>query len=139
MKKLTGFLFGFTLLSSCNYLDVVPDNVATIDYAFNMRSSAETYLFTCYSWLPSHANMFSQNPAFTGGDEMWTHNLSNSLFGDFIPTPLARGEQNIVEPYVDYWSGLKGGKPLWRGKFGKAWWRARGGSAGVEGGEGRTK
>lgn len=114
MKKRSGLFIGIVLLSSCNYLDVVPDNVATIDYAFNMRSSAETYLFTCYSWLPSHANMYSQNPSFTAGDEMWTHNLATTLFSEFIPSHIARGEQNVVEPYVDYWSGQRGGVPLWR-------------------------
>ncbi|MCH5690892.1 hypothetical protein LWM68_45675 [Niabella sp. W65] len=39
--------------TSCNkYLDIVPDNIAVIDNAFTMRTEAEKYLFTCYSFLP---------------------------------------------------------------------------------------
>ena len=37
---------------SCNYLDVVPDNIATLDMAFNTRANAEKYLATCYHYLP---------------------------------------------------------------------------------------
>lgn len=115
MKKILFLVLGVVGMSSCNYLDVVPDNVATIDNAFTMRSAAETYLFTCYSWVPSHANMISENPAIMGGDEIWTHTLSTTLFSEFIPSHIARGDQNVVNPYIDYWSGQQGGKPLWRG------------------------
>ena len=46
-------LVGTTLLSSCTgYLDVVPDDVATIDHAFTDKESTEKFLFTCYSYLP---------------------------------------------------------------------------------------
>jgi len=39
--------------TSCDsYLDVVPDNLATIDIAFTERYQAEKYLFTLYSYLP---------------------------------------------------------------------------------------
>jgi hypothetical protein len=40
-------------LHSCKkYLDVVPDNISTIDNVFKLRIEAEKYLFTCYSYLP---------------------------------------------------------------------------------------
>lgn len=115
MKKILFFVLGFSGISSCNYLDVVPDNVATINNAFTMRSAAETYLFTCYSWLPAYASMFTGNPAIMGGDEIWTHTLSNTMFSESVPFQIARGNQNMLNPYVDYWSGRQGGKPLWRG------------------------
>ncbi len=38
--------------TSCNYLDVVPEKVGTIEYAFRDKLSAEKYLATCYSYLP---------------------------------------------------------------------------------------
>ncbi|TCS90270.1 putative outer membrane starch-binding protein [Anseongella ginsenosidimutans] len=98
------------ILASCNnYLDVIPDNVATIDNAFTMRSEAEKYLFTCYSYLPAEGDP-QWNPAFVAGDEFWqfypvTNFNSNSL-------QIARGNQNIVDPYLNYWDGLQGGQPL---------------------------
>jgi len=37
------------LITSCNYLDIVPDNIATLEMAFNTRANAEKYLATCYT------------------------------------------------------------------------------------------
>lgn len=42
----------FSVVSCKKYLDVIPDNIATIDNAFSLRNQAEKYLFTCYSFLP---------------------------------------------------------------------------------------
>jgi len=94
------FLFVF---SSCNsFLDVVPDNVATIDNAFTMRSQAEKYLFTCYSYMPRDGDI-NGDPAMLGGDELWqTEELGGPYFN------IARGFQNVVSPYGDNWGSLYG-------------------------------
>jgi len=56
--------------TSCNkYLDIVPDNVAVIDNAFTMRTEAEKYLFTCYSFLPKDGDP-RYNIGLLGGDEI---------------------------------------------------------------------
>ena len=48
MKRIFTALICLGSLCSCvDYLDVVPDNIATLDIAFNNRSSAERYLTTC--------------------------------------------------------------------------------------------
>ena len=59
-------------LQSCEetFLDVVPDNVATIDQAFKLRNEAEKYLFTCYAYLPRNGDAV-YNIAFLAGDETW--------------------------------------------------------------------
>jgi hypothetical protein len=46
------------LMSSCkkSFLDVVPDNVATIDNAFANRNEAEKFLFTLYNNLPQEGH-----------------------------------------------------------------------------------
>ena len=55
-----------TWITSCSdYLDIVPDNVATIEYAFRMRSTAEQYLFTCYSFIPKLGTIHQYNPALS--------------------------------------------------------------------------
>ena len=41
------------LTTSCNFLDVMPDKLGTIEYAFRDQVSAEKYLATCYSYIPS--------------------------------------------------------------------------------------
>lgn len=106
MKKFNlggvSLLFILLVFSSCKkYLDVVPDNVATIDNAFTMRTQAEKYLFTCYSYMPREGDMNS-NPAINGGDELWRpNNLGGPMF------EIARGLQNKVNPYAGgYWSDL---------------------------------
>ena len=57
MKKLQLLILNclIIVLSSCDsFLDIVPDDIATIDNAFTMRAQAEKYLFTCYYYLPAH-------------------------------------------------------------------------------------
>lgn len=96
------------LTSACNsFLDVVPDNVATIEYAFRMRATTERYLFTCYSYLPQLGNR-NTSPVLFGGDELWWVRESWSS----NPWQIARGNQNINNPYLDYWNDTY---PLWRG------------------------
>jgi len=47
-------------VSSCDYLDVIPDNLPTIDHAFQDRAAAEKSLFTCYS--PARPNLGKTRP-----------------------------------------------------------------------------
>lgn len=101
--------FGITLtgwFSSCNkYLDVVPDNIATIESAFTMRVGAERYLFTCYYWLPGHADV-GWNPGFIAGGEMW------GLYPNYVNNDalnIAAGNQNTTAPYIDSWSSAFAG------------------------------
>src|SRR5690606_28457066 len=84
LPALSFLLLMTVFFSSCNYLNIVPDNVPTIDNAFVMRSEAEKFLFTCYSYLPSEDNL-QADPAFLGGDECWYYAVSNN------PWNIARG------------------------------------------------
>ena len=65
MKKIQLLILNclIIVLSSCDsFLDIVPDDIATIDNAFTMRAQAEKYLFTCYYYLPAHG-LLEANPA----------------------------------------------------------------------------
>lgn len=103
------------LVPSCkkSFLDIVPDNVATLDNAFANRNEAEKYLFTCYSYLPQEGNP-DKNPAFSGGDEAWTYWPMSEDFFYLDSYNIARGNQNRVSPYMNYWDGFDG-KSLWQG------------------------
>lgn len=99
-----------------DYLDVVPDNIATIENAFTSRNEAEKYLYTCYSYLPAESSI-NANPALLGSDEFWTYwpiAASNPL--PKFPQQLARGLQEVTNPLLNYWDGNNGGnnKPLWQ-------------------------
>ena len=56
MKKNTLYLFILLLITglntSCNYLDIVPDETATEKDAFANPSAALRYLYSCYGYLP---------------------------------------------------------------------------------------
>ena len=96
--KLTGIILLMLLsgLTSCRkYLDVVPDNVATIDNAFTMRSQAEKYLFTCYSYIQRDGDP-EQDPAMLGGDELWENDENGGIYKN-----IAKGLQNVVNPYAE--------------------------------------
>lgn len=102
---LKSLLFCIVLLEciSCNYLDIVPDNMATIDYAFRNRTACEKYLYTCYTYRPKHGD-FSWDPAIAATDEVWCHSYINTA-GRYI----ARGMQKVNDPYMNFWSGAKSG------------------------------
>lgn len=101
-KCKTKFYLLFTMLfvtsiSCSDYLDIVPDNIATIEMAFSMRSEAKKYLYTCYSYLPQDGNLAS-DPAILGGDEMWSLiDPSPAQFGQDM-FRLAQGFQNSNTP-----------------------------------------
>jgi hypothetical protein len=96
-----------------SYLDIVPDNVATIDNVFANRNEAEKYLFTCYTYLPQEGHP-DKNPAFSGGDEAWTYWPMTQDFFFLDPYNIARGNQNRDNPYMNYWDSFDG-KSLWQG------------------------
>jgi hypothetical protein len=112
--KLFLVLLASMLFSACHYLDIVPDNVATVDNAFDLRSQAKKYLYTCYSFLPKLGD-WAQNPGLLSGDEIWFY-YPYSMY--INPPPdnweIARGDQNKLNPYLDYWDGTRGGMPLFQ-------------------------
>ncbi|MDR2038476.1 MAG: RagB/SusD family nutrient uptake outer membrane protein [Bacteroidales bacterium] len=104
--KIIYLLIAGCLSFSCSdYLDVVPEGTSRLENAFTLRSEAERYLFTCYSYMPKDGNP-SSDPTITGGDEMWT--LTNpphptiSLDG----LKMAQGLQSATVPLFDKWNGL---------------------------------
>lgn len=105
--------------TSCkDYLNVVPDNIPTVEQAFANRNEAEGFLFGCYSFLPLHARGRA-NPALYGGDEVW---LIDQIY-DYEPLlwGIAKGEQGTNAPLANYWSSqqddtdTQGGKTLFTG------------------------
>jgi len=104
------------VISSCkkSFLDIVPDNVATLENAFANRNEAEKFLFTCYSALPNDASP-DFNPGINTGDEFWVYwPVQTGDYASLDPFNIARGFQNKVSPGMNYWDGF-GGKSIWQG------------------------
>jgi hypothetical protein len=96
-------LYMLFILCACNacskFLDVVPDNVATLDNAFTTRIQAKKYLFTCYSYMPKNGDL-GDDPAMVGGDELWRFATDGGYFS------MAQGYQNVVSPLGDRWGSF---------------------------------
>lgn len=109
-KNIIIYLSFFAILVSCNdYLDIVPNDTATIDDAFDDRNSALTYLMTCYSWMPQLGSP-DKNPAILGSDETAYTNSYYRAYASASDTRLllhdiAMGGQSPGSPYADYWTG----------------------------------
>lgn len=101
-------------MASCKkYLDVTPDNVATIEYAFRNRNEAENYLFTCYSTLQnSGMGNVVLNPGFTTSGEVIFPFPTPELLIDPAGFNLLRGSQNVIDPELNYWDGRQSGTSL---------------------------
>jgi hypothetical protein len=117
MQKLSNIFVAIllSLLYSCSdYLDVVPDNVATLDIVFNNRNTAERYLANCYSFVPEYGNTWD-NPGMSSGHEVWYYTeKGDNRFSNTTSWGIARGLQNIATPLTDYWDGENGAKPMFR-------------------------
>ncbi|MEO6230318.1 MAG: RagB/SusD family nutrient uptake outer membrane protein [Ferruginibacter sp.] len=123
--KNVSFLCGVLLvlvlgMASCKkYLDVVPDNISTIENAFKLRVEAEKYLFTCYSYLPKNGDGW-YNAGLTSADEIWYPQNDQATWQAAFR--IAQGQQNVSDPYFNEWAGWrKGGngdtrfnkQPIW--------------------------
>jgi hypothetical protein len=105
------------LLQVCacaDYLDVVPDNIATLENAFVSAPMAEKYLFTCYSYMPDGAEI-SNSQSFLINDEFWGQYPRGSYFSSNAFLIVGRGMQNVVDPGMNYWDGAGGCKSMFVG------------------------
>lgn len=93
----------FLVATSCNYLDVVPDEAATEKQAFATSRAAEQYLYSCYSFMPNpRAGQPGSLDSFTG-DEVVTA-FEHETFASF-----PKGNFTASNPVISYWNTLFGG------------------------------
>ncbi|MFV0606837.1 MAG: RagB/SusD family nutrient uptake outer membrane protein [Niabella sp.] len=105
-------VFGFMLINllgitACKkFLDIVPDNVATVESAFKLRNEAEKYLFTCYSYIPKNGDGWF-NASLTTADEIWYPQSDQATW--HAAFRIAQGQQNRSQPLFNEWAGnMKG-------------------------------
>jgi hypothetical protein len=102
-----------TLFSACDFVDVIPDNIPTIDIVFNNRASAEQYLFTCYSYVPQYGNQY-ENPGLAAGNDTWYYTISDQYFSNTSAFGIAWGLQSAQSPRCDFWNGENGGRAMYK-------------------------
>ncbi|MEC3878585.1 RagB/SusD family nutrient uptake outer membrane protein [Parapedobacter sp. 10938] len=108
-------IVGISLHSCQEYLDIVPDNVATIDHVYKDRVSAERALATCYSQIPRNGTRY--DPGFAAGDDLWIHQFIDGGVQERwrqYYRELAINGNNVTRPLYSYWHNIEGGRPLWK-------------------------
>ena len=94
-------IFVAGVFASCDkdYLDVVPDNIATLDNAFSNRYNTQKFLYTIYSALPDPGTI--GNAALNGADEIWYPKTEEWRPG----VKIAQGYQSVINPVGGKWRG----------------------------------
>lgn len=99
-------------LTACSdYLDVVPDNIATMDHVFKDRVSAQRALANCYNKIPRTGTQ--NEPGFVAGDDLWIHQFVDAGRRQIF-RELALNGNNVTRPLFSYWHNVEGGSALWR-------------------------
>lgn len=89
-------------MASCDYLDIMPDDVVTVNSMFADRYTAERYLATCYHGFPRLGET-NGNPALIGSMEM-VYNKSTDMVNNAC-MKLALGQNSSSTNVIDYWQG----------------------------------
>ena len=86
-------------VTSCNYLDIVPDERPTDADAFKDAMAAERFLYSCYGYLPDPRAGSTSLDFFTGDEVVtrWEH----ETFANF-----AKGNYTPSNPVINYWNDL---------------------------------
>ncbi|TDW96875.1 RagB/SusD family nutrient uptake outer membrane protein [Dinghuibacter silviterrae] len=105
--------------SSCKkYLDVTPDDVATLASSFSNANETEAYLFGCYSNLQALADIRRNAGFTTSGEVIFPINLSDRTTlggaGGDAGFTIMQGLQNADNPLLNYWDGYNMGLNLWQ-------------------------
>jgi hypothetical protein len=85
---------------------VPDDGIPKLENAFAMRSQAQRYLLTCYSYMPKDGQL-DADPSILAGDEYWS--IVDSPIPQYPDAAfrIARGLQNATSPLVGlHWDNL---------------------------------
>ncbi|WP_215223086.1 RagB/SusD family nutrient uptake outer membrane protein [Echinicola shivajiensis] len=98
IKYIVSISLFFSVTGCGDYLDVVPDNIAVIEDAFETRENALRFLATLYGYLPPYAGI--SNPALAAGDEI---SVNDNVSRNWASRRISRGGQNVISPDLGYW------------------------------------
>lgn len=97
-KYILSILFAAVFLNSCDYLDIVPNEVATEKDVFANPKAAEKYLYSCYGYLPQ-SNYVDNCLDFTGDETI-------SPFNQCAYVKFAEGNYDANNTIISYWNTL---------------------------------
>ena len=95
-------LLGIFTFSSCDYLDIVPDERPTEEDAFEDINALQRYMYSCYAYLPL-SNSGSGSLDLMTGDEVVTA-FEHETFARF-----PKGNYTSASPVISYWNTIFSG------------------------------
>ena len=98
-------VLGILGVCSCSYLDIVPDNVHTLEDMFADRYAAEKSLASCYWAMPLTGADWNSNPAIFGSMEATINREHSNHAG----MRVALDTDNASGPAMNYWSSTGSG------------------------------
>lgn len=87
-------MLGYT---SCQYLDIVPDEMTTEEDAFKDKNTAKAFVYSCYGYLPQ-SNISQGSLDLMTGDEVITA-FEHETFASF-----PKGNYTASSPVISYWN-----------------------------------
>jgi hypothetical protein len=92
-----------------------------MEHAFSNRTTAEKFLFTCYSYLPNPANPFTIQGMLSSREcwimpsegYAWYWVYEDRSGENMYAWHIARGLQNTNRPQLNFWDGDYGGNNLY--------------------------
>jgi len=121
MKKiyLAVLLPAIILSASCKkYLDVVPDDIATLSSAFSNANETQAYLFGCYATLQNMADIRGNAGFVTSGEIIYPYPMQDETLlggsGGNSGFHILNGFQTSANPVLNYWDGYNNGQNLWQ-------------------------
>ncbi|MEG1586228.1 MAG: RagB/SusD family nutrient uptake outer membrane protein [Bacteroidales bacterium] len=100
------------MVSACDYLEIVPDNILEITSMFENKEKATAALATCYSFIPKFEKIH-ESPVLMGSEYMARPDLDpkKNLRGFSMMLDL----NNSTSPIMGYWGGNNGARNLYEG------------------------
>lgn len=100
MKKLILILLLGIAVTGCDFLDIVPDDTATLADAFKNETTAEDFVFTCYSFQYNYFDFRNRVGMMTSNEYAGSYHWTAQWF------PFMRfneGTDNSTTPVYDLW------------------------------------
>jgi hypothetical protein len=101
MKKILSILFIAFSMTSCDFLDIVPDDTPALSDAFKNENTAEAFLYTCYSFQYDYFDFRGTPGLATSTDELvsafhWTAQY-------FACVEYNSGVYSSSNPLINFW------------------------------------
>ena len=111
LKDILLIISSSVILTSCNYLDVVPSEIPQLSDAFKNEATAQNYIMgNVYGYIPTESSI-AENPALLSTDELdipWRNDKTN-----FKAYHINLGTLDTSSPYFNLWEGANGSKALY--------------------------